>query len=81
MSCLWHAPSQELQRVMEPLARAATALPPTAFRADPLVAVTAFGRYFPQLLQVWLSALTVPGRADPHTVCITMCRCLTCKWG
>ena len=43
--------------MMEPLAKAATALPPTAFRADPLVAITAFGRYLPQLLQVQLSDL------------------------
>ncbi len=51
---------QELQRVMEPLARAATALPPTAFRADPLVAITAFGRYLPQLLQVTAVCLNGP---------------------
>ena len=43
---------QELQRVMKPLAKAATLLPPAAFRADPLVALTAFARYIPQLLQV-----------------------------
>ena len=43
---------QELQRVMKPLAKAATLLPPAAFRADPLVALTAFGRYIPYLLQV-----------------------------
>lgn len=37
---------------MQPLAAAATALPPAALRADPFVAVTAFARYLPQLLQV-----------------------------
>jgi hypothetical protein len=37
---------------MQPLAAAATALPPAALRADPAVAVTAFARYLPQLLQV-----------------------------
>ncbi len=45
------APDQELQRVMKPLAAAATALPPAALRADPAVAVT-IARYLPQLLQV-----------------------------
>lgn len=37
---------------MQPLAAAATALPPAALRADLAVAVTAFARYLPQLLQV-----------------------------
>ncbi|EIE19833.1 FAD/NAD(P)-binding domain-containing protein [Coccomyxa subellipsoidea C-169] len=41
---------RELQRVMKPLAAAATALPPAALRADPAVAVT-IARYLPQLLQ------------------------------
>ena len=43
---------QELQRVMKPLARAATLLPPAALRADPGVALTAFARYAPALLTV-----------------------------
>ncbi|BDA51137.1 Prolycopene isomerase, chloroplastic [Coccomyxa sp. Obi] len=42
---------RELQRVMQPLAAAATAVPPAALRADPAVAFTAFARYLPQLLQ------------------------------
>ena len=37
---------------MKPLGKAATLLPPAAFRADPLVAFTAFARYIPYLLQV-----------------------------
>jgi hypothetical protein len=37
---------------MKPLAKAATLLPPTAFRADPAVALTAFARYLPHLVQV-----------------------------
>ena len=49
---LVHLRLQELQRVMRPLAQAATALPPVAMRADPFVAVTALGRYLPQMLQV-----------------------------
>lgn len=44
--------------MMRPLAKAATLLPPTAFRADPLVAFTAFGRYIPYLLQVHHEALS-----------------------
>jgi len=48
-SCL---PVQKLQEVMRPLAKAATLLPPAAFRADPLVALTAFARYIPYLVQV-----------------------------
>ena len=43
--------SQDLQRVMEPLAKAAAVLPPAALRADPAVAVT-IARYLPRLLQV-----------------------------
>jgi hypothetical protein len=43
---------------MRPLAKAATLLPPTAFRADLLVALTAFGRYIPYLLQVHPKALS-----------------------
>ncbi|CAL5229088.1 g12346 [Coccomyxa viridis] len=42
---------RELQKVMKPLGKAATLLPPAAFRADPLVAFTAFARYIPYLLQ------------------------------
>lgn len=43
---------QELQRVMKPLAQAASVMPPMAFRADPFVLATTLGRYFPYLLQV-----------------------------
>lgn len=42
---------------MKPLGKAATLLPPAAFRADPLVALTAFARYIPHLLQVSTSPL------------------------
>lgn len=35
---------------MRPLAKAATMLPPTAFRFDPGAAVTVFARYLPQIL-------------------------------
>lgn len=80
-------PPQELQRVMEPLARAATALPPAAFRADPFVALTAFGRYLPQLLQARSSvvACVIPvlrsvgwqgtrqQHAALHAACTTPC--------
>ena len=52
MRVTWRACLQELQRVMKPLAKAATLLPPAAFRGDPLVALTAFARYIPHLLQV-----------------------------
>jgi hypothetical protein len=45
-------PKQELQRVMKPLAEAASLMPPMAFRADPFVLATTLGRYFPYLLQV-----------------------------
>ena len=43
---------QALQKVMEPLSRAATMLPPAAIRADPSVALTALGRFLPSLAQV-----------------------------
>ncbi len=35
---------------MRPLAKAATMLPPTAFRFDPGAAITVFARYLPQIL-------------------------------
>jgi len=39
-----------LQEIMRPLAKAATMLPPTAFRFDPGAAITVFARYLPQIL-------------------------------
>jgi phytoene dehydrogenase-like protein len=41
---------KHLQEFMRPLAKAATMLPPTAFRFDPGAAVTVFARYLPQIL-------------------------------
>eukprot|EP00884_Botryococcus_braunii_P015725 jgi/Botrbrau1/2836/Bobra.0125s0043.1 len=52
---------QELQRVMKPLAEAASLMPPMAFRADPFVLATTLGRYFPYLLQSGLDALKLVG--------------------
>ncbi|KAK9810598.1 hypothetical protein WJX73_003386 [Symbiochloris irregularis] len=52
---------KELQKVMKPLAKAATALPPMAMRADPFVAVTALARYAPQLLSTGPAALKLLG--------------------
>ena len=51
----------ELQRMMEPLAKAASALPPTAIRLDPGVAVTALGRYLPHLLSSGADASKLVG--------------------
>ncbi len=51
----------ELQRMMEPLAKAAGALPPTAIRLDPGVAVTALGRYLPHLLSSGADASKLVG--------------------
>ena len=51
----------ELQRMMEPLAKAAGALPPTAIRLDPGVAVTALGRYLPHLLSSGADASKLAG--------------------
>lgn len=41
---------------MKPLAKAATALPPMAIRADPFVAITALARYLPTLIQACCAA-------------------------
>lgn len=46
---------------MKPLARAATLLPPVAFRFDPGVAVSAVGRYLPQLLTGGGDAMKLTG--------------------
>ena len=60
---------------MEPLAKAATLLPPAAFRADPLVALTAFGRYIPQLLQVCKGSPSYvrSSWSGLHCPCHTLC--------
>lgn len=51
----------KLQKLMEPLAKAATAVPPIAIRADPGVALTAVARYLPRLLSGGPSALKLTG--------------------
>ncbi|KIY99783.1 hypothetical protein MNEG_8176 [Monoraphidium neglectum] len=50
-----------LQAVMKPLAKAATLLPPVAFRYDPGVLVSAIGRYLPKLLTGGPDALKLTG--------------------
>ena len=42
--------SMLLQEAMRPLAKAATMLPPTAFRFDPGAAITVLARYLPQIV-------------------------------
>jgi hypothetical protein len=39
-----------MQEAMRPLAKAATMLPPTAFRFDPGAAITVLARYLPQIV-------------------------------
>lgn len=51
----------KLQKLMEPLAKAATAVPPIAIRADPGVALTAVARYLPRLFSGGPSALKLTG--------------------
>lgn len=51
----------KLQKLMRPLAKAATAVPPIAIRADPGVAVTAVARYLPRLLSGGPDALKLIG--------------------
>ncbi|DBA66807.1 hypothetical protein WJX79_001706 [Trebouxia sp. C0005] len=51
----------KLQRLMEPLAKAATAVPPIAIRADPGVALTAVARYLPRLFAGGPDALKLIG--------------------
>lgn len=46
---------------MRPLAAAATALPPVAFRQDAGAAITALLRYAPQLLSGGTAALQLTG--------------------
>lgn len=50
-----------LQEVMKPLAKAATVIPPVAFRYDPGVVVSALGRYLPQLVSGGPDALKLTG--------------------
>lgn len=51
----------KLQKLMEPLAKAATAVPPIAIRADPGVALTAVARYLPRLFSGGTDALKLIG--------------------
>ncbi|KAL3135547.1 hypothetical protein ABBQ38_006025 [Trebouxia sp. C0009 RCD-2024] len=51
----------KLQELMRPLAKAATAVPPIAIRADPGVALTAVARYLPKLLSGGTNALKLIG--------------------
>ena len=51
----------KLQKMMRPLAKAATAVPPIAIRADPGVALTAVARYLPKLLSGGPDALKLIG--------------------
>ena len=51
----------KLQKLMKPLAKAATAVPPIAIRADPGVALTAVARYLPSLLSGGPTALKLTG--------------------
>ena len=51
----------KLQELMRPLAKAATAVPPIAIRADPGVALTAVARYLPKLLSGGTDALKLIG--------------------
>lgn len=51
----------KLQKLMRPLAKAATAVPPIAIRADPGVALTAVARYLPRLLSGGPDALKLIG--------------------
>ncbi|PNW72273.1 hypothetical protein CHLRE_16g674950v5 [Chlamydomonas reinhardtii] len=50
-----------LQEVMRPLAKAATMIPPAAFRYDPGALVTAIGRYLPSLLESGPNAAKLSG--------------------
>lgn len=51
----------KLQELMRPLAKAATAVPPIAIRADPGVALTAVARYLPKLFSGGTDALKLIG--------------------
>ena len=51
----------KLQKLMRPLAKAATAVPPIAIRADLGVALTAVARYLPRLLSGGPDALKLIG--------------------
>jgi hypothetical protein len=46
---------------MRPLAKAATLMPPVAFRYDPGVLISAFGRYLPSLLSGGADAARLTG--------------------
>ena len=59
----------KLQKLMEPLAKAATAVPPIAIRADPGVALTAIARYLPRLFSGGPDALKLIGPFSKVTPC------------
>ena len=61
---------QALLAAMQPYSKAASALPPLAFRFDPAVAVTALARYGPQLLTTGPAALKLTGPfSKVHLAC------------
>lgn len=83
----------KLQRLMEPLAKAATAVPPIAIRADPGVALTAIARYLPRLFSGGPDALKLIGPFSkvrqcselPHSLLLQLIRvalvtCASCLW-
>jgi hypothetical protein len=57
---------------MRPLAKAATMLPPTAFRFDPGAAITVLARYLPQIVTGGTDGLKLLGSFKK--VCIA-CNC------
>jgi hypothetical protein len=50
-----------MQEAMRPLAKAATMLPPTAFRFDPGAAITVLARYLPQIVMGGTDGLKLLG--------------------
>lgn len=54
---------------MRPLAKAATMLPPTAFRFDPGAAITVFARYLPQILTGGTDGLKLLGSFKKVILC------------
>lgn len=66
---------------MRPLAAAATALPPVAFRQDAGAAITALLRYAPQLLSGGTAALQLTGPFSKVSivVCTSWSACADCE--
>lgn len=69
-----------MQEAMRPLAKAATMLPPTAFRFDPGAAITVLARYLPQIVTGGADGLKLLGSfKKARTACCA--RIMPCRLG